>query len=285
MMKQSKNDHVYNRTISHVYTPQFKRNSDIHTMAVIIEPGQWEKHDPFIGMAHDIMRSGVFGVHPHRGFETVTYMIDGKLNHYDNKYGSGVLHLGDAQWMTAGKGVEHVEDAAPGELVNLLQLWVNLPAKHKMTSPRYQDLRKDKMPHKVENGVSTKVFSGSVNGLTAPTLNITPVTMVEFKMEAGSKVTPEIPGSYNGFLYILEGSGTFGSEQTPGKAGQVLWLGSGNHAEFSTIQINATEDMYVMLYAGEPIGEPVVARGPFVMNTEQEIIQAFIDYQNGTFLD
>lgn len=285
MMNQSKNDHVYNRTISRVYTPQFQSKSDIHTLAAIIEPGQWEKHDPFLGMAHDLMRSGVFGVHPHRGIETVTYMIDGNLNHYDSKNGSGVLHPGDAQWMTAGKGVEHVEDAAPGELVNLLQLWVNIPAKYKMTPPRYQDLRKDKMPHKVENGVSTKVFSGSVNGLTAPTLNITPVTMVEFKTEAGSEVTPEIPGSFNGFLYILKGSGTFGSEQTPGKAGQVMWLGSGKNAEISNIQINAKEDMHVMLYAGEPIGEPVVARGPFVMNTEEEIIQAFVDYRNGTFLD
>lgn len=279
------NSQVYHRTISHKYSPEFQRNSDIHTMAWVIEPGQWEKHDPFLLMAHDLMRSGVFGVHPHRGIETVTYMIDGNLIHYDSKHGTGVLHPGDAQWMTAAKGVEHVEDAAPGELVNLLQLWVNIPAKQKMTAPRYQDLRKDSMPQKVENGVSTKVFSGSVNGLTAPTLNITPVTMVEFKMAAGSEITPEIPGSYNGFLYVLKGSGTFGYEHRYGKAGEVLWLGSGNHAEISAIKIKAEEDMHVMLYAGEPIGEPVAARGPFVMNTEEELLKAFADYRNGTFLD
>jgi len=277
--------HIYNRAIRHKNTPQFVRNSDIHTVAMVIEPGHWELHDPFLGMAHDIMRSGVFGVHPHRGIETVTYMIEGNLNHYDSKHGKGILHPGDAQWMTAGRGVEHVEDAVPGEQVNLLQLWVNIPAKHKMTSPRYQDLRKDEMPIKVENGVSTKVFSGSVNGLTASTLNINPVTMVEYKMIAGSEVTPVIPGSYNGFLYVLKGSGIFGIEHTKGKAGDVLWLDTGNNAEISDIKIKAEEDMHVMLYAGEPIGEPVVAGGPFVMNTEEEIIQAISDYRNGTFLD
>lgn len=276
---------IYYRRISHKYTPQFQRNSDIHTVAMVIEPGKWEQHDPFLGMAHDFMRSGVFGVHPHRGIETVTYLIEGNLNHFDNKHGVGVLHPGDAQWMTAGRGVEHVEDAVPGEQVNLLQLWVNIPAKHKMTSPRYQDLRKDEMPRKVENGVSIKVFSGSVNGLTAQTMNITPVTMVEYKMIAGSEVTSEIPGSYNGFLYILKGSGIFGSEHTKGKAGDVLWLGTGNNAEISDIKIKSEEDMQLMLYAGEPIGEPVVAGGPFVMNTEEEIIQAFTDYSNGKFLD
>jgi hypothetical protein len=279
------NSQIYHRTISHQYAPEFQQNSDIHTAAMVIEPGQWDKYDPFLLMAHDKMQRGVFGIHPHRGIETVTYMIDGNLNHYDSKHGTGVLHPGDAQWMTAGKGVEHVEDAAPGEWVDLLQLWVSIPAKHKMTTARYQDLRSDAMPQKEENGVKTKVFSGSVNGLTAPTVNITPVTMAEFKMKAGSKVTPELPGSYNGFLYILKGSGTFGSEEKHGEAGEVLWLGSGQHAERSKIKLEAQDDMHVMLYAGEPIGEPVVARGPFVMNTEEEVIQAFTDYQNGTFLE
>ncbi|OPG97533.1 pirin [Chryseobacterium mucoviscidosis] len=279
------NNEIHHRTIRHVKSVQFQRNSDIHTIAVVVEPGHWEQHDPFLGMAHDVMQSGVFGVHPHRGFETVTYIIEGKLNHFDSKSGNGDLYPGDAQWVTTGKGVEHLEDAAPGETVNLLQLWVNLPAKDKMITPRYQDLRKDEMPQKVENGISTKVFSGSTNGLTAPTINSVPITMVEFKMEAGSETTPGIPGSYNGFLYVVNGSGTFGADGTPGKMGDVLWLAQAKDSQISTIKIHAEEEMHVMLYAGEPIGEPVVARGPFVMNTEKEIIQAFNDYNNGTFLD
>ena len=147
---------VFSRGIKSVRTPHFQRNSDIHTMAWIVEPGHWEEHDPFLLMAHDHMRSGVFGIHPHRGMETVTFLIDGNLNHYDSKHGTGVLHAGDAQWMTAGRGVEHLEDAAKGETVNLLQLWVNIPSGQKMSPSRYQDLRKTDMPVIHENGTEIR---------------------------------------------------------------------------------------------------------------------------------
>lgn len=276
---------IYHRAVSSVRKVHLQQHSPIQTAGVVVEPGDWQRTDPFLIMAHDVMKKGVFGVHPHRGFETVTYMIDGTLNHYDSKSGEGVLYPGDTQWVTTGKGVEHLEDAAPNETVQLLQLWVNLPAKDKMKTPRYQDLRKDEMPQKVEDGVSTKVFSGTFNGLTAPTLNYAQVTMVEFKMKAGSHTIGEIPGSYNGFLYVLKGAGTFGAESTPATEMDVLWLTSNKNAETSAVSIQATEDMHVMLYAGKPLGEPVVANGPFVMNTEEEINKAYVDYQNGTFLD
>lgn len=277
------NQSFFERSILSVHTPVFQRNSDIHTMAWVLEPGNWEKHDPFLLMAHDRMRSGVFGIHPHRGMETVTFLINGHLNHYDNKHGKGVLHPGDAQWMTAGRGVEHVEDAAEDEEVDLLQLWVNLPAKWKMSPSRYQDLRKDDMPVINEEGAEVRIFSGSYGQVSADTKNIAPVTMLEVNLEAGAAVSPQFPGSYNGFLYILEGEGTFGVNAAAGTKGQVLWMGAADPAEQSQLKIQATSAMRVMVYAGEPIREPVVARGPFVMNTEEEIRQAYQDYRNGMF--
>lgn len=278
------NSSIFERSIQSVHNPVFQRNSDIHTMAWVLEPGNWEKHDPFLLMAHDRMRSGVFGIHPHRGMETVTFLIDGHLNHYDNKHGEGVLQPGDAQWMTAGGGVEHVEDAAQDEEVNLLQLWVNLPSEWKMSPSRYQDLRKDSMPVITEEGAEVRIFSGSYGHVTADTKNIAQVTMLEVNLEAGASVSPQFPGSYNGFLYILEGEGTVGVNATVGTKGQVLWMGPADSAEQSLLKIQARSAMRVMVYAGEPIREPVVARGPFVMNTEEEILQAYQDYRNGTFL-
>jgi redox-sensitive bicupin YhaK (pirin superfamily) len=275
---------IFERSIQSVHSPVFQRNSDIHTMAWVLEPGYWEKHDPFLLMAHDRMRSGVFGIHPHRGMETVTFLIDGHLNHYDSKHGKGVLQPGDAQWMTAGRGVEHVEDAANNEEVNLLQLWVNLPSQWKMSPARYQDLRKNDMPVIREEGAEVRIFSGSYSHAAAETKNIAPITMLEVNLEAGATVSPQFPGSYNGFLYILEGEGTFGMNGAIGTKGQVLWMGSAHKGEPSQIKIQAKSPMRVMVYAGEPIREPVVARGPFVMNTEEEILQAYRDYRNGTFL-
>ncbi|KWW20416.1 MULTISPECIES: pirin-like C-terminal cupin domain-containing protein [Peribacillus] len=274
---------VFSRGIKNVRTASFQKNSDIHTMAWVVEPGDWKEHDPFLLMAHDYMRSGVFGIHPHRGIETVTFLIDGHLNHYDSKHGEGVLNPGDAQWMTAGQGVEHNEDAAEGEAVSLLQLWVNLPAKSKMMPSRYQDLRKNDMWTFEGEGSQIRLFSGSYQDKTAETENVAPVMMLEMNLEEGATVIPQLPGSFNGFLYVLEGAGVFGANQTAGRQGQVLWMNRAEDAEESEIKIEAHSRMRVMLYAGEPIGEPVVARGPFVMNTEEEIVQAFDDYRNGKF--
>lgn len=274
---------VFSRGIKNVRTASFQKNSDIHTMAWVVEPGDWKEHDPFLLMAHDYMRSGVFGIHPHRGIETVTFLIDGHLNHYDSKHGEGVLNPGDAQWMTAGQGVEHNEDAAEGEAVSLLQLWVNLPAKSKMMPSRYQDLRKNDMLTFEGEGSQIRLFSGSYQDKTAETKNVAPVMMLEINLEEGATVIPQLPGSFNGFLYVLEGAGVFGANQTAGRQGQVLWMNRAEDAEESEIKIEAHSRMRVMLYAGEPIGEPVVARGPFVMNTEEEIVQAFDDYRNGKF--
>lgn len=277
------NEQIVQRTIANIRTVQFQQHSPTHKVGLVLEPGNWEEYDPFLLMAEDTFEKGAFGKHPHRGMETMTYVIEGKLEHFDNKAGSGELNAGDVQWMTAGRGVIHLEDPAEGVQVHSLQLWVNLPKDKKMTEPRYQNLRGQDMSYRQEEGALVRVFSGSSQGVTADTLNHVPVTMVEMTIEQGAMVTQDLPADYRGFLYILEGSGTFGRDQQQAQAGQVLWMADVEDDSLSEIDVKAIEPMKVLLIAGQPLGEPVVARGPFVMNTEGEIKQAYLDYQEGRF--
>lgn len=271
------------RGIRRIKTVQYQINSPIHRNGFILEPGNWREYDPFLMLAEDFFQKGTFDLHPHRGIETVTYVIDGTLEHFDNKAGEGKLEPGDVQWMTAGKGVIHKEDPANGSTVHSLQLWINLPRSKKMTEPRYQNLQSKDMSVRKEAGAIVRVFSGSSRGVHASTLNHVPVTMVEFLLEPEASVMQDLPGSYNGFLYILEGSGTFGIDKTEGHAGQVLFLSSADGVPESEITITAKEKLRVLLYAGEPVNESVTAYGPFVMNTQEEIRQAIMDYQTGKF--
>lgn len=271
------------RDILRVWTVNPQRRSSTHTAGMVLEPGHWAEHDPFLLLAEDWFQLGTFDVHPHRGIETVTYVINGKLNHYDNKFGEGALLPGDVQWMTAGRGVIHKEEPSAGETVHSLQLWVNLPRAEKMTAPRYQNLRSQDMPVRREEGALIRVFSGSSAGVRATTQNHVPVTMVEINLESGYTVTQDLPGDFRGFIYVLEGSGTFGTNKVEGTKGQAMWLGTADVGRDSGIEIHATENLRVLLYAGRPLREPVIAYGPFVMNTKEEIAQAFQDYQNGTF--
>jgi redox-sensitive bicupin YhaK (pirin superfamily) len=271
------------RGIRSIRDVNYQENSSTHKVGLVIEPGNWEDADPFLLMAEDFFERGTFGPHPHRGIETVTYIIDGNLEHFDNKAGGGELHPGDVQWMTAGKGIIHSEEPAVGEVVHCLQLWINLPSDKKMTEPRYQNMRAQDMPVRHEDGATIRVFSGSSADVKADTKNHVPVTVVEIKLEPGATVIQDLPGSYNGFLYVINGKGTFGNEDTAGEKGQVLWLERGLTAEKSEVKIHALEKMHIMLYAGQPLREQVVARGPFVMNTEEEIVQAYKDFREGKF--
>ena len=273
------------RDIRRVWTVKPMQESPIHKVGLVLEPGHWEEFDPFLMMAEDWFEAGVFDFHPHRGIETVTYVIEGTLEHYDNKAGNGSLGAGGAQWMTAGRGVIHKETPPEGQLVHTLQLWVNLPSAQKMTEPRYQNLQPEDLPERVEEGARVRVFSGASGEAKASTLNHVPVTMVEITLEPGATVRQDLPGSYNGFIYILGGEGLFGANQTAAKKNQVLLLGTAEAGDGSLINIRATgnEKLHLLLYAGQPVKEPVVAYGPFVMNTEAEIRQAFVDYRAGKF--
>lgn len=275
------------RSVGRVWTVTHRTPGAPHIrQGFVLEPGHWEEFDPFLLMAEDWFQRGTFEDHPHRGIETVTFVLEGHLEHRDNHGGHGLLGPGDVQWMTAGRGVIHAEEPVPGETVHSLQLWVNLPRSQKMAEPRYQDLSGAGVPERREPGAIVRVFSGASGGVVSSTHNHTPVTAVEIRLEPGASIVQELPGSYNGFIYVVEGSGTFGAAATTGAQGQVLWLGpAGGHGP-SELAIAAAGDggaLRAVLFAGEPVREPVVAYGPFVMNTMDEIRQAFADYNAGRF--
>jgi redox-sensitive bicupin YhaK (pirin superfamily) len=242
-----------------------------HRVRLVLEPDHWDEYDPFLLLAEDWFVPGTFGDHPHRGFETVTFVLEGEIEHRDNHGGYGVLQPGDAQWMTAGRGVVHTEEAGAGG-AHSLQLWRNLPRALKSAEPRYQDLRGAAMPVRQEPGAMLRVFSGRSGNVEGPALNQVPTTMVELRLDAGATARQELPPAYNCFVYIISGSGT-------ARAGQVIWY----ERSAGDVVLRADEPMHAVLFAGEPIGEPVAARGPFVMNTPEELVQAYADFRSGRF--
>lgn len=278
------NKTIAQRAIKRTWKVELKKHSDIHSAGLVLPPGNWEEFDPFLLMAEDIFQQKAFDHHPHRGMETVTYIIDGEMHHTDDKGGKGIIKKGDVQWMTAGRGLNHLEEPPANTAVHSLQLWVNLPRAQKMTTPRYQDIIGAEAPVRQEEGVTYRVFSGSSGNLVSPTKNHALVTMVEIEIEAGATAVQNLPADYNGFMFILEGSGTFGSHHTEAQKGEVLLLDAiQGDATASEIRIQAKEKMKVIFLAGLPLKEPVVAKGPFVMNTEEEIKQAYADYRAGKF--
>ena len=272
------------RSVGRVFRVQHKAPGGPHVrQGFVLEPGRWAEFDPFLLMAEDWFQRGTFGDHPHRGMETVTLVLEGRLEHRDNHGGAGVLGPGDVQWMTAGGGVVHAEEPLPGETVHSLQLWVNLPRAEKMTPPAYQDLQREKLPVRREEGAKIAVISGSSGGVRGLARSRVPVTAIDASLEAGTAVEQDLPANYNGFLYVLSGSGRFGRDRTRAEAGEVLLLPPVQGGTESEMRLEAHEALRVVLFAGQPLREPVAAYGPFVMTTQEEIEQAFLDYRSGKF--
>ena len=248
--------------------------------------------DPFIHM--DQMGEVDYGPgepkgtpwHPHRGFETVTYIIDGTFRHQDSNGGGGLITNGDTQWMTAGGGILHIE-APPEELVvsgglfHGFQLWVNLPARLKMTQPRYQDIRAGQVAllSSADGGALLRVIAGSFGGHDGPGVTHTPISLVHATVSAGAQVRLPWRADFNSLAYVLAGSGFVGAEKRPVRMGQLAVFGAGEAITFSAAGSSGSMD--ILLLGGEPIREPVAAYGPFVMNTRAELQQAFDDYQAG----
>ncbi|RBY78626.1 pirin family protein [Blastococcus sp. TF02-09] len=228
--------------------------------------------------------------HPHRGFETVTYMLDGVLQHNDSLGGGGVISDGDTQWMTAGQGILHIETppeemVASGGCFHGLQLWVNLPKAQKWIDPRYQDLAGDqvRLLASDDGGALVRVIAGNLAGLRGPGQTYTPMTMVHATVSPGARMVLPWEQHFNALVYVLAGRGTVGAERRPLQMGQLAVLGDGDAI---TVAADATQDgrtqnMEVLLLGGRPIREPVAWAGPFVMNTEAEVRQAFEDFQAG----
>lgn len=224
--------------------------------------------------------------HPHRGFETVTYMLEGVFEHKDSQGNSGKLKPGDVQWMTAGSGVIHSEMPEDeffrkGGTLHGFQLWINLPKKDKMISPRYQDVPSNKIPIVQNNGVRVKVIAGEAMGKHAVIDTRTPIMYLHYTLQPGAKAVQIVPQNYNAFAYVISGQGRFGSEQNLAHREQiVLFEQDGNEITIAASS-EAESPLEVLVIAGVPLGEPVARYGPFVMNTDEEIRQAILDYNGG----
>ena len=251
----------------------------------LVEPGHWADFDPFLLLAEDWMQEpGGFPDHPHRGIETVTLVLDGELLHADNRGNSGVLTADDAQWMTAGGGIIHAELPNQQRTSHTLQLWLNLPSHKKMVASGYQDLTAASTPRVEDGRTQVRLLSGGLESVQAATQNHTPVVYLDVRVDAGARSTLPVPATHNGFVLLLEGTAHFGSELVTATAGQVLWLDYPSATQGdSTLQVVADTPARFLLVAGEPIREPVVAYGPFVMNTQEEILQAYRDFHAGKF--
>ncbi|KAF6161934.1 hypothetical protein GIB67_014136 [Kingdonia uniflora] len=234
--------------------------------------------DPFLLLDEfSISAPAGFPDHPHRGFETVTYMLQGAVTHEDFEGHKGTISEGDLQWMTAGKGIVHSEMPASQGTQLGLQLWINLSSKYKMVEPKYQELQSEDILEATKDGIKVRVIAGEALGTKSPIYTITPTMYLDFTLKPGSHLQQLIPPTWNSFVYIIDGEGTFGkSESSPTPSHHLLVLGTGNVLEAWN---KSSEALRFLLVGGEPIGEPVVQYGPFVMNTQEEIEQAFEDYK------
>jgi redox-sensitive bicupin YhaK (pirin superfamily) len=228
--------------------------------------------------------------HPHRGFETVTYMIDGTFEHTDSNGGGGVITNGDTQWMTAGAGILHIEKppewlVTSGGLFHGFQLWVNLPAAQKWSPPRYQDLRAGEvaLATSQDGGALIRIIAGEVGGQSGPGSTYTPMTLVHMTLSPGARVSLPWRPDYNALVYTMAGFGTVGAEARPIQTGQLAVLGPGDAVVVGAKQVQESRspNLDVLILGGRPIREPVAWMGPFVMNTRDEILQAVADYQAG----
>src|SRR6266403_6266591 len=224
--------------------------------------------------------------HPHRGFETVTYMLAGDLEHKDSRGHAGRLRAGDVQWMTAGAGVIHAEMPAKdfardGGRMHAFQLWVNLPKRDKMMPPRYQEIPNSQVPKatSADSLVRVSVIAGEAMGETAVIETRTPIIYLHYRIKPGGVVNQKVPHDYNAFAYVVDGAGLFGVEGERGADGQmVMFAPDGDEVRIEN-PADAKTALEVLLIAGVPLNEPVARYGPFVMNTQAEIRQAIEDYQ------
>ena len=225
------------------------------------------------------------GVHPHRGFETVTIAYYGKVAHHDSAGNAGVIGEGDVQWMTAASGVLHKEYhekewSKKGGVFQMVQLWVNLPAKYKMSAPKYQPIPrteygKFELP---DNGGILEVIAGNYEGTKGPASSFTPIEMYNLRLNADGKVLLSLPENYNTCLMIIEGSATVNGKMATTDRMVLMSNNAG-----TDIEVSATENAIVLVLSGEPIDEPIFPYGPFLMNTREEVIQAYEDLNNGKF--
>jgi quercetin 2,3-dioxygenase len=226
--------------------------------------------------------------HPHRGFETVTYMLSGRMEHKDSRGNAGKLNPGDVQWMTAGAGVVHSEMperefARTGGRMHGFQIWVNLPKQDKMMRPRYQEIPAERIPvaQTEDKLVTVRVIAGESLGARALVETRTPIIYLHFTLKPGGKIRQPLPADYNAFAYLIDGDGLFGEDNERAGDGQMVMFAQDADSVLIANPEDADTDLDLLLLAGVPLNESVVRYGPFVMNTESEIYRAVEDFQNG----
>jgi redox-sensitive bicupin YhaK (pirin superfamily) len=264
----------------------------VHNFIPGVYPLTMQRMSPFIMMDYNSKfyfpptdKPRGVGVHPHRGFETVTIAYKGKVAHHDSAGNSGVIGEGDVQWMTAAAGILHKEyheksfSEAGGDF-QMVQLWVNLPAKDKMSTPKYQgitheQLNKFQLPN---NGGEIEVIAGKYNDIEGSASTFTPLHLYNMRLNKGGESTVSFPANFNTLLLVIEGEIQVNGNEFVATNQVALFENEGE-----TIQINATENAVILVMSGEPIKEAIAAQGPFVMNTRDELIQAIDDYNRGKF--
>jgi quercetin 2,3-dioxygenase len=257
--------------------------SPAHQARVVFAPDDFRDTSPFLFMAEDWFAPPAgFPEHPHRGMQTVTVVLDGSLEHRDHTGGHGMLEAGDVQWMTAGRGVLHSEMPGHATGVHTLQLWLNLPAAEKMAAAAYRDQRLADTPVARGEGYEVRVYAGRLRGVEHPHGSLWPMTLLDMRVQAGAHAQIEVPTGQRAFLYVVEGAAQIDGRRAPVRAEDVAWFKPGlPGGGAATLSIASKADFRALLFAGPVIDEPVVAHGPFVMNTLEEIRQAYADYRAG----
>jgi quercetin 2,3-dioxygenase len=251
-------------------------SSQVDAKQLVIGAEGPERTSPFLFLSEDWFAAPKgFEEHPHRGMQTVTIVLEGALEHRDHTGNHGVLRAGDVQWMTAGHGVLHSEKPHGKDAVHTLQLWLNLPRSLKMIPARYQDQRRSDVPVRRLGGGEVRVYAGRSGEASHEHGSDYPMWLLDIQLHSGARFSQELPSEHRGFLYVLEGHAQASGKEI--RQGDVAWFEPGEGA----IAFAAGKDFHALLFSGVPIDEPVVAYGPFVMNTRQEIEQAFADYQAG----
>ncbi len=275
------------RTVSQIIEPQLALEGAGVLLRRSVSPRASNEHDPFLLFDHFAFNNPLegplrgFPTHPHRGIETVTYILDGSVSHRDSLGNAGIIGPGDVQWMTSGRGILHEEMPRRGESGNIygFQLWVNLPAAEKMSQPRYQEVKSSTIPVIKKDGVTIRLVAGELDGIHGPVTEIaaSPLYM-DVKLAPASRFIYPIPSGHTVLAYVFEGTGEFSGEVVE-SVGMVVFNDDGNQLE-----VKSETGVRFMLIAGAPFKEPIVPYGPFVMNTVEEIQQTLADLRNGTFI-
>jgi hypothetical protein len=282
------------RKVKQVIKPEFV----IEGAGVLLQrsfgPSRTNLFDPFLLFDHFAFNDPIegpiagFPTHPHRGIETVTYMLEGNVRHRDSLGNTGVIGPGDVQWMTSGRGIMHEEmpRRGPNGVVNGFQLWVNLPAAQKMSQPRYQEVNADSIPTLEEHGVKMRLVAGEYKGVKGPVTEIAAQPIyLDTTLEAGAELSLSIQAGHAAVAYVFEGEGLFGlDEDGQGEYIEAVHMVVFEDGDGLRVQAGPAAMVRFMLIAGAPFGEPIYPYGPFVMNTAEEIQQALRDLRNGTFV-